>query len=247
MNVQQINRKPTTVRGRREFIKLAVAGAAGAGLLTTGDACTAADGETPFSLPKLPYAYDALEPVIDSQTMTIHHTKHHQGYVNNLNAAIGANPGLAGKAVEELLGDLGSLPESHRTAIQNNGGGHANHTFFWTLMCPASQSTSPTGDLASAISSKFGSFESMQEQFNAAALTRFGSGWAWLVMGDAGLEIMSTANQDSPISAGKTPILGIDVWEHAYYLKYQNRRADYVNAWWKVVNWDQAASNLRIA
>ena len=200
-----------------------------------------------FKLPELPYAYDALAPVIDEKTMTIHHTKHHQGYVNNLNAALADYPQWTNKSVEEIISNLDSVPEKIRTAVRNNGGGHANHTLFWKVMKPADRASQPSGKLAEAIESQFGSLTNMQDAFGKAAATQFGSGWAWLVVNGNKLEIVSTANQDSPLSSGKTPILGLDVWEHAYYLNYQNRRADYIAAFWKVVNWDQVAKNLAAA
>ncbi|MFO7264244.1 MAG: superoxide dismutase [Bacillaceae bacterium G1] len=188
-------------------------------------------------LPALPYAYDALEPHIDAQTMEIHHSRHHATYVNNLNAALEGHEALQQKTVEELISDLNSVPESIRTAVRNNGGGHANHTLFWEIMGP-NGGGKPTGALADAINETFGSFEKFQEEFTKAAVGRFGSGWAWLVLDGGKLAIMSTPNQDNPLMEGKIPILGIDVWEHAYYLKYQNRRPDYIKAWWNVVNWD---------
>lgn len=190
----------------------------------------------PFSLPPLPYPYDALEPYIDKLTMEIHHTKHHAAYVNNLNKALESAPELANKSLEELLANnCAIVPEKIRTAVRNHGGGHINHSFFWEIMGPGGQ---PSGKLADAITQTFGSFEKFKEKFTEAALGRFGSGWAWLVRTpEKKLEVYSTANQDSPLMEGKIPILGIDVWEHAYYLKYQYRRADYVQAWWNVVNW----------
>lgn len=191
-----------------------------------------------YKLPELPYATDALEPHIDSKTMTIHHIKHHQGYVNNLNAALEGHDDLSDKTVEELISDLNAVPEDIRTTVQNNGGGHANHSLFWTIMSPDGGGE-PTGDVADKIQSTFESFDTFKDMFAKAGMTRFGSGWAWLVVSNGNLEIMSTANQDSPLSVGKTPILGCDVWEHAYYLHYQNRRADYLDAWWNVVNWDE--------
>ncbi len=195
-------------------------------------------------LPDLPYDHDALEPHIDAETMRIHHSKHHQGYVNNLNAALENHPELAEKSLEELLGDLGSVPEDIRTAVRNNGGGHANHSLFWPCMAPGSGGT-PSGELADAIDSTFGSFDAFVEMFSKAAATRFGSGWAWLcVDGNGGLVVTSTANQNNPVSDGLKPILGLDVWEHAYYLNYQNRRPDYVKAWWNVVNWEQVSENF---
>ena len=195
-------------------------------------------------LPDLPYDHDALEPHIDAETMRIHHSKHHQGYVNNLNAALEKHPELADRSLEELLGDLDSVPEDIRTAVRNNGGGHANHSLFWPCMVPGSGGT-PSGELADAIDSAFGNFDALVETFSKAAATRFGSGWAWLCVDEGGgLVVTSTANQDNPVSEGLKPILGLDVWEHAYYLNYQNRRPDYVKAWWNVVNWEQVSENF---
>ncbi|HEY0733836.1 MAG TPA: superoxide dismutase [Herpetosiphonaceae bacterium] len=192
-------------------------------------------------LPPLPYDYAALEPHIDSQTMTIHHDKHHAAYVNNLNAALEKYPELQSQSAEDLIRDLNSVPEDIRTAVRNNGGGHVNHTMFWQIMGP-NGGGEPTGALADAINDSFGSFEDFKKQFNDAGTKRFGSGWVWLVRGSDGkLSITSTANQDNPISEGNTPILGNDVWEHAYYLKYQNRRPDYLQAWWNVVNWEEVS------
>ncbi len=200
-----------------------------------------------FELPSLPYPYNALEPHIDEQTMTIHHTKHHAGYVNNLNAALEKYPELQAYSVEELLRNIQSVPEDIRTAVRNNGGGHANHSLFWTVMSPNGGGT-PSGELAAAIESAFGSFDAFKETFTKAAMTRFGSGWAWLVVDGFGkLRVYSTPNQDSPYMDGFTPILGLDVWEHAYYLKYQNRRAEYVNNWWNVVNWEEVARRFAAA
>ena len=193
-----------------------------------------------FELPKLPYSVDALEPYIDAQTMTIHHDKHHQAYITNLNAAIEKHPELAGKALESLLGDLNAVPEDIRVAIRNHGGGTWNHSMFWEIMAPTAGGA-PKGGLAKAIEAAFGSFETFKGDFEKAANGRFGSGWAWLVKKGSGLAVVSTANQDNPMSEGLTPLLGIDVWEHAYYLKYQNRRAEYVANWWNVVNWDEVA------
>jgi Fe-Mn family superoxide dismutase len=194
-----------------------------------------------FTLPPLPYGYDALEPNIDARTMEIHHTKHHQGYVNNLNAAIEKAPELQSKSLEELLKNLSAVPEKVRTAVRNNAGGHWNHSLFWTIMTP-NGGGEPTGDVANAIKKSFGDFSKFKEQFNAAASGRFGSGWAWLVSDPSGaLSIESTPNQDNPVMDGRSPILGVDVWEHAYYLKYQNRRADYLSAWWNTVNWPEVA------
>ena len=189
------------------------------------------------TLPRLPYAHDALEPYIDAQTMEIHHGKHHQGYVNNLNAALEGLGAVAEIDVHELLGNLDQVPEDKRQAVINNGGGHANHSLFWSIMSP--NGGEPGGEVTEAIKSVFGSLDAAKEEFATAAAKRFGSGWAWLVIGDNGLEIYSTANQDSPIMQGHTPILGIDVWEHAYYLNYQNRRPDYVEAWTNVINWSK--------
>lgn len=191
-------------------------------------------------LPKLPYAYDALEPHIDARTMEIHHTKHHNTYVTKLNEAIAGNSELEAKSLEELLTNLDAVPEAVRTAVRNNGGGHFTHTLFWEIMGP-NAGGAPTGELAEAITKAFGSFDAFKEQFSAAAAGRFGSGWAWLVVNNGALEVTSTPNQDTPISEGKTPILGLDVWEHAYYLKFQNKRPDYIAAFWNVVNWDEVA------
>lgn len=189
-----------------------------------------------YTLPKLPYGYDALEPYIDAKTMEIHHTKHHQAYINNLNTALKGHPELAALSAVDLIKKLDAVPEAIRTTVRNNGGGHVNHTMFWNWMGPK-KGGEPKGKLSQAINSKFGSFANFQEEFTKAAITRFGSGWAWLIQGTKGLEVISTANQDSPLMTGQTPILGLDVWEHAYYLHYQNRRPDYVKAWWNVVNW----------
>ncbi len=197
-----------------------------------------------FELPKLPYAVDALEPYIDAQTMTIHHDKHHQAYVTNLNAAIEKHPELAGKSLEDLLMDLNSVPEDIRTAVRNNGGGTWNHNMFWEIMGPNAGGT-PKGELAKAVDAAFGSFDAFKAELEKAAMGRFGSGWAWLVKKGNGLAIVSTANQDNPMSEGMTPVMGVDVWEHAYYLKYQNRRAEYLTNWWNVVNWDAVAARFR--
>ena len=193
-----------------------------------------------FTLPPLPYAPDALEPHIDKMTMEIHHGKHHGAYVNNLNKALESAADLANKSLEELLANnCAAVPDNIRTAVRNNGGGHANHSMFWQIMKP-NGGGAPVGNVAQAVHSTFGGFDGFKEKFNAAAATRFGSGWAWLVRGAGGkLDIYSTANQDSPIMEGKYPIMGLDVWEHAYYLKYQNRRPDYISAWWSVVNWQE--------
>jgi Fe-Mn family superoxide dismutase len=233
---------------RRTFLSgtaaaLAASGAA-AGLLSPGEAhAQAAASGKGYTLPKLPYAYDALEPYIDAQTMTIHHDKHHQAYLDKLNAALEGHADLAKMPAEDLIRKLDAIPAEIRTAVQNQGGGYVNHNFFWKIMGPG-KGGQPTGQLAEAINGKFGGFPAFKEAFANAAGSRFGSGWAWLVKGDNGLEIISTANQDSPLSLGKTPVIGVDVWEHAYYLKYQHKRADYVTAWWNVVNWDQAAENF---
>ncbi|MBC1248498.1 superoxide dismutase [Listeria welshimeri] len=192
-----------------------------------------------YELPKLPYTYDALEPNFDKETMEIHYTKHHNTYVTKLNEAVANHPELASKPVEELVANLDSVPEDIRGAVRNHGGGHANHTLFWSILSP-NGGGAPTGNLKAAIESEFGTFDEFKEKFNAAAAARFGSGWAWLVVNNGKLEIVSTANQDSPLSDGKTPVLGLDVWEHAYYLKFQNRRPEYIDTFWKVINWDEA-------
>ncbi len=196
-----------------------------------------------YELPPLPYPYNALESAIDEQTMQIHHGKHHAAYVNNLNAALEKYPDHQGKAINALLADLDALPEDIRTAVRNNGGGHANHTLFWNIMSPDGGGE-PTGTLADEINSTFGSFAAFKEQFAKAGATRFGSGWAWLCREPGGkLHITSTANQDTPVMEGHTPLLGLDVWEHAYYLRYQNRRPDYMSAWWSIVDWNKVAEN----
>ena len=196
------------------------------------------------TLPTLPYDAAALEPHIDAQTMQIHHGKHHAAYVNNLNAALEKHPGLQGKSVEELVQNLAAVPEDIRTAVRNNGGGHINHTMFWQIMGPG-KGGAPTGAIGEAITATFGSFDTFKDLMNKAGVGRFGSGWAWLVDAGGKLSIETTANQDSPLMEGKRPILGIDVWEHAYYLKYQNRRPDYLAAWWSVVNWDEVNKRLK--
>jgi len=197
-------------------------------------------------LPDLPYAFGALEPHIDARTMEIHHDKHHAGYVSKLNAALEGHPDLAAKSVEDLLRGIDQVPEPIRTAVRNNGGGHANHSLFWPTMSPDGGGA-PSGDLASAIDGAFGSFSAFQAKLGSAAGSQFGSGWGWLVVSGGKLEVMATANQDSPLMQGKTPILGIDVWEHAYYLHYQNRRPDYIQAWWNVVDWNAVAQRLQNA
>ena len=196
----------------------------------------------PFQLDSLPYDYDALEPYIDKETMQIHHDKHHQAYVDKLNVALKDHKNLQSKAIEEIITDLNSVPDDIKTAVQNNGGGHLNHTMFWQVM---KKNVEFSGDVAQAIKDTFGSLEKFKEQFAKAATTRFGSGWAWLVVNNDQLEITSTANQDSPLSQDKTPILGLDVWEHAYYLKYQNKRPDYIDAFFNVINWDQVNINYK--
>lgn len=195
------------------------------------------------TLPSLPYALDALEPHIDARTMEIHHGKHHNTYITNLNNALDGHDDLASKTVEELISDLNAVPEGIRMAVRNNGGGHANHSLFWTIMGPGKGGT-PSGDLGAAIDTTFGSFDAFKEQFSKAATTRFGSGWAWLSVKDGALLISSTPNQDSPLMESATPIFGLDVWEHAYYLNYQNRRPDYIAAFWNVVDWDAVAARF---
>ena len=195
----------------------------------------------------LPYAYEALEPTIDTETMHIHHDKHHQAYVTNLNAALKEYPDLQAKSAEQLIKDIASVPEPIRAAVRNNGGGHVNHTFFWEILTPGG-ATEPSGDLATAITTAFGTVDALKAAVNDAGAKRFGSGWAWVVSDAAGtLSVVSTPNQDSPLSDGKTPILGVDVWEHAYYLKYNNRRPEYLGAWWAVLNWDKVAANYTAA
>ena len=196
------------------------------------------------SLPALPYAYDALEPFFDAKTMEIHHTKHHQTYVDKLNAALEGNKSLQKASAEDLLKDLNSVPENIRTAVRNHGGGHANHSFWWQML---RKDVRYSGEIAKAIDSKFGSYDEFKDKFSETAALLFGSGWTWLVFGNGELDIMTTPNQDSPLSQGKTPILGIDVWEHAYYLKYQNRRPDYINAFFNVINWEQVNEYFKAA
>ncbi|HFU5903367.1 TPA: superoxide dismutase [Enterococcus faecium] len=199
-----------------------------------------------YTLPDLPYAYHALEPYIDEETMHLHHDKHHNTYVTNLNAAIEKYPELGEKTIEELLSDMDAIPTDIKTAVRNNGGGHANHSFFWEIMAP-NAGGEPTGEIKEAINEAFGDFSSFKEEFKKAAAGRFGSGWAWLVMENGKLAITSTANQDSPLMEGKTPILGLDVWEHAYYLKYKNVRPDYIAAFWNVINWDEVNKRFEAA
>lgn len=199
-----------------------------------------------YELPKLAYEFSALEPHVDALTMEIHHDKHHNAYVTNLNAAVEKHPALFEKSVEELVADLASVPEDIRGAVRNNGGGHANHSLFWTVISP-NGGDQPTGELAAAIDKKFGGFDAFKQAFAQAAATRFGSGWAWLVVSNDELEVVSTPNQDNPLTDGKTPILGLDVWEHAYYLNYQNRRPDYIAAFWNVVDWNEVARRYEAA
>ncbi|HLR74487.1 MAG TPA: superoxide dismutase [Virgibacillus sp.] len=199
-----------------------------------------------FELPELPYDYDALEPTIDKETMNIHHTKHHNTYVTNLNGALEGHQDLQGKSLEDLISNLDALPEDIRTAVRNNGGGHANHSLFWKVLSP-NGGGNPSGELADKINEKFGSLDKFKEEFEQAAATRFGSGWAWLVLDNGELKVTSTPNQDSPIMEGQAPLLGLDVWEHAYYLKYQNRRPDYAKEFWNVVNWDEVEKNYNEA
>ncbi len=214
------------------------------GLLIGQTAAPAAVPPTgPFRLPPLPYAYDALEPYFDAETMHLHHDKHHQAYVNNLNIAVAGHPELASKTVYELVADLSAVPEAVRTAVRNNGGGHANHSFWWPML--GKGTAAPSGELAKAIDAKFGSLAGFQDKLTAAALSVFGSGWAWLVtMPDGALAIETTPNQDSPLTLGHKPVLGVDVWEHAYYLKYQNRRPEYVKAFFQVINWDYVSGRF---
>ena len=203
-----------------------------------------------YELAPLPYDYAALEPFIDAQTMQLHHDKHHQAYINNVNAALANHPDLAAKSVDDLIRDLAAVPEAIRTAVRNNGGGHSNHTMFWNIMGPvgsAGVGGDPTGDLASKINADFGDFATFQKTFNETTAKQFGSGWGWLVLDGGKLKVVTTANQDSPLSQGLYPILGNDVWEHAYYLKYQNRRPDYLAAWWNVVNWNEVSKRFATA
>jgi superoxide dismutase, Fe-Mn family len=229
---------------RRQFLHVAGSSAA---ILTLGRVAGAEEKKVEYTLPKLPYAYDALEPHIDAKTMMIHHDKHHQAYITGLIAAMAKAPAeLQGKPVEELLKGIDKVPMDIRQAVINTGGGHANHTMFWEIMGPKAGGT-PTGALAKAIDGAFESFDKFQAKFTQAAMTRFGSGWAWLVVAGGKLDVLSSGNQDSPLMKGQTPILGIDVWEHAYYLKYQNLRADYVKAWWNVVNWSNVSERAAAA
>ncbi len=219
---------------RREILQTVSVGIAATAL----SSCATAQSGPVLELPSLPYAVDALEPHIDAQTMTIHHTKHHQGYVTNLVNALKDQPELSKKPLAEILGNLNAVPEAIRTAVRNNGGGHANHSLFWKIM-KKNGGGAPTGDVAKAIDSKFGSFDKLKEELSGAGMRQFGSGWAWLsVDSSKQLVLSATPNQDNPWMSGNTPILGVDVWEHAYYLRYQNRRADYLAAWWNTINWD---------
>ncbi|MDE3188536.1 MAG: superoxide dismutase [Acidobacteriota bacterium] len=234
---------------RRTAMK-SIGGVASALLLTealrgegSGQAAATAPPAGPFTLPPLPYSYDALEPSFDAETMHLHHDKHHQAYVNNLNAAVAGHPELAGKTVDNLISNLGALPEGIRTAVRNNGGGHANHSFWWPTL--GKGGAAPKGELAKAIDVKFGSLDAFQGKLTAAAMSVFGSGWAWLVkLPDGTVAIETSPNQDSPLTLGHTPVLGVDVWEHAYYLKYQNRRADYLKAFFQVLNWDYVSGQF---
>jgi Fe-Mn family superoxide dismutase len=212
-------------------------------------ATTQTAGETKFSVPALPYDFGALEPYIDTQTMQIHHGKHHQAYVTNLNNALNKHPELLSKGLEDLLRGINSIPDDIRTAVRNNAGGHHNHSLFWTIMAPAGKGGGgePTGALADAIKRTFGDFAKFKEQLSTAATSQFGSGWAWLTVSNGKLEVAGRPNQDSPVMDNKTPILGLDVWEHAYYLKYQNRRPEYVTAWWNVVNWREVGRRFEAA
>jgi Fe-Mn family superoxide dismutase len=253
MNILRASEMISTSLPRRQFMRGLAGAAIGTSMvagslskLLAADAPKAAAPAAPtgpFKLPPLPYAFDALEPHIDAKTMEIHHDRHHKAYVDNLNKAVAGHADLGAMSIDDLMINLDKVPADIRTAVQNNGGGHANHTLFWTLMSPTPMK--PAGKTLEAITATFGSFDKFKEEFNKAATTRFGSGWAWLVKDkDGKLTIESTANQDTPLSKGKTPILGLDVWEHAYYLKYQNKRADYIAAWWNVVNWDTVAKRM---
>jgi Fe-Mn family superoxide dismutase len=228
---------------RRQLLRSASAGAAALALAPLA-ALARDDKPNGFTLPPLPYPYDALEPSIDKMTMEIHHDKHHKAYVDNLNKALAGNTDLLAKSITDILKNIDSVPENIRQAVINNGGGHANHSMFWEIMCPTDKSGEPSGELAEAVKSTFGGLDKLQEKINATGIARFGSGWSWLVLKEGKLEVVSSANQDSPLMKGQTPILGVDVWEHAYYLKYQNRRADYLTAWWKVVNWKDVGARF---
>jgi Fe-Mn family superoxide dismutase len=238
---------------RREALKTLGAGAALVGLgglsaapAVAQSATSAAPEVAPFALPKLDYAYDALEPHIDARTMEIHHSKHHQAYITNANNALKEQAGLQRKTAEEMMRDLDALPQAVRTPLRNNVGGHLNHAHFWKVIGPKGGG-SPKGELSDAITKAFGSFDQFKARFGTAASGQFGSGWAWLVLAGGKLEVRSTPNQDTPLSSGAVPLLGLDVWEHAYYLKYQNRRADYISAFWNVVQWDRVVANYNAA
>lgn len=222
------------------------AGAAGTSSAKSRSTASAVTTQQPFTLPRLGYAYNALAPHIDEQTMEIHHTKHHQAYINNANKALGNHPELKDRSAEDLLQNLSSVPEAIRTTVRNNVGGHVNHSFFWKVLTPKGGGA-PTGSLADGITKAFGSFEAFKAQFTDASVKRFGSGWGWLSVQGGALKIHSTPNQDSPLIEGAVPLLGVDVWEHAYYLNYQNRRGDYLGAFWNVVNWSQVAQNFQAA
>jgi Fe-Mn family superoxide dismutase len=228
---------------RRDAVSVLALGGAALAVAPEFAVAQSAAPATPYSLPPLPYPVEALEPHIDAQTMTIHHGKHHQAYVTNLNAALASAPGMAAMPLDQMLADLTKVPDSIRTAVRNNGGGHVNHTQFWTLMTPRAGGA-PTGAIADAIAGAFGTFDQFKQLFGQAAMTRFGSGWAWLSDDHGKLVIHSTGNQDTPSMEGKRAIFGLDVWEHAYYLKYQNRRADYVGAFWNVINWTEVNRRL---
>lgn len=228
---------------RRDFLHTLSAGMA----IAVSGASLLAQAKDPFTLPALPYTVDALEPHIDAQTMTIHHGKHHAAYVANLNTAVKSQPSLAGKSLEELLGNLNAVPEAVRTAVRNNGGGHANHSLFWQIM-KKNGGGQPKGELLSAIEKKFGTFDKFKAEINGAGTRQFGSGWAWLSVDKSKQLVLSaTPNQDNPWMLGQTPVLGVDVWEHAYYLRYQNRRADYLTAWWNTLDWDAIAGRYAAA
>ncbi len=232
---------------RRDALKKTALSAAAVSLVTLPETnfAQAAAPAGPFKLPALPYALDALEPHIDAKTMEIHHGRHHQAYVTNLNKAVATDAKLAGTSLDELIRHLDEVPEAVRTAVRNNGGGHYNHSLFWQTM-KKNGGGAPKGALGSAIEKTFGSFEKFKTAFSDAAMKQFGSGWAWLILEEKDLKVVSSPNQDVPFAHGKYPLLGIDVWEHAYYLKYQNKRADYVNAWWNIVNWKQVQENMDV-
>lgn len=241
---------PDAALTRRDVLKVLGTGTALAGLGIVSGAQVWGQGTAApaqLSLPKLPYAYDALAPHIDAQTMEIHHTRHHQGYINNANAVLKEHASLAALGAEALVRDLSRAPEAVRTALRNNVGGHLNHVHFWEVLAPTAKAAKPAAELTREIDTAFGSFDAFRTRFAQTAMSTFGSGWAWLVVKAGRLELMSTPNQDSPLSQGAHPVLGLDVWEHAYYLKYQNRRADYVTAFWNVVDWDRVMANRKAA